>query len=91
VVDAAFENVQVINNQGKLLMFFGKPGDKPANINLPADVAINYDSVKLFQPYADPKFKLEYVILVTSQYGVNKINIFGFGHMEGMEYPETGN
>lgn len=89
VVDAAFENIQLINNKGKLLMFFGQPGDKPADINLPADISIDYDNVKHFQSYADPKFKLEYVILVTSQYGANKINVFGFGRMQGMDYSET--
>ena len=89
VVDAAFENIQVINNKGKLLMFFGQPGGNPADINLPADVSIDYDNLKYFQSYVHPKFKLEYVILVTSQYGANRINIFGFGHMEGMDYSET--
>ena len=91
VVDAAFENIQLINNKGKLLMFFGQPGARPADINLPADIFIDYDNVKFFQSYAHPKFKLEYVILVSSQYGVNKINIFGFGRMEGMDYSETEN
>ena len=86
VVDAAFENVQLMDKKGKLLLYFGQAGDKPADINLPADISIDYDSVKLFQPYAHPKFKLEYVLLVTSQYGVNKINVFGFGRMQGMEY-----
>ena len=86
VVDAAFENIQVIDNSGKLLLFFGKPGDDPADINLPADVSIDYDSIKFFQAFAHPKFKLEYVLLVSSQFGVNKINIFGFGRMEGMDY-----
>lgn len=86
IVDAAFENVQVIDNLGKLLLFFGKAGDSPSDINLPAGIHIDYDNVKLFQTYAQPNFKLEYVILVSSQYGVNKINIFGYGHMEGMDY-----
>ena len=89
IVDAAFENVQVIDNQGKLLLFFGKAGDSPSDINLPAGIHIDYDNVKLFQAYAQPGFKLEYVILVSSQYGVNKINIFGYGHMEGMDYSKT--
>lgn len=86
VVDAAFENVQLINNKGKLLMYFGQPGDNPPDINLPADISVNYDSVQFFQRYTHPKFNLEYVILVSSQYGVNKINIFGFGRMQGMDY-----
>lgn len=88
VADAAFENIQIIDNKGKLLLYFGQAGDKPADINLPADVSINYDSVKHFQAYAHPKFKLDYVILVSSQYGANKINVFGYGYMEGMDYPE---
>lgn len=89
VVDAAFENVQVINTDGKLLLFFGKAGDAPPDINLPAGIYIDYDNVNFFQAYAEPGFKLEYVILVSSQYGVNKINIFGYGHMEGMDYSIT--
>ena len=89
VVDAAFENIQVIDNTGKLLLFFGKPGDDPADINLPADISIDYESVSFFQAYAEPKFKLEYVLLVSSQFGVNKINVFGFGRMEGMEYSNS--
>jgi len=90
VVDAAFENIQLINDKGKLLLFFGQPGDKPSDINLPAGISIDYSNVKFFQRYADQKFKLDYVLLVTSQYGVNKINIYGFGYMEGMDYSVTG-
>lgn len=89
VVDAAFENIQIVDKKGKLLLFFGQAGDKPADINLPADISINYDSVEFFQAYAHPKFKLEYVLLVSSQFGVNKINIFGYGRMEGMDYSKT--
>lgn len=88
VVDAAFENVQLFNKAGKLLMFFGGPGDSPENINLPTDIYIDYDDVKYFQPYAAPGFKLEYVIIIASQFGVNKLNVFGFGKMSGMDYPE---
>lgn len=89
VVDAAFENVQVFDPEGKLLMFFGEPGDRPENINLPAAVTIDYDNVELFQKYADPNFKLEYLIFVTSQFGVNKVSVFGFGKMQGMNYSVT--
>lgn len=88
VVDAAFENVQIINKDKKLLLFFGGPGGNPENINLPTDVEIDYANAHLFQRYAHPDFKLEYVILVSSQYGNNKVNVFGYGRMKGMEYPE---
>lgn len=91
IVDAAFENVQMLNNDGKLLLFFGQAGNNPGDMNLPADIFIDYNNVEYFQPYAHPDFKLEYIMLVSSQFGVNKINVFGFGRMKGMDYPVTKN
>jgi DNA-binding beta-propeller fold protein YncE len=85
-VDAAFENIQVFNQEGRVLLFFGQPGSNPEDINLPTTVVIDYENAALFQQYADPKFKLEYVILVASQFGRSKVNVFGFGRMEGMDY-----
>jgi len=88
VVDAAFENVQIINPNGKLLMAFGSPGTNPGNINLPVDIEIDYKNINLFQRYAHPDFKLEYIILVSSQFGINKINVYGFGKMKDIDYPD---
>jgi len=85
-VDAAFQNIQVLSPEGKLLLFFGNAGNDPENINLPTQVAIDYDNVQYFQSYAAPGFKIEYVILVASQYGASKVNAYGFGRMEGMDY-----
>lgn len=89
VVDAAFENVQVFDRDGKLLMFFGQPGGQPENLNLPTAIALDYEDAPLFQRYADPKFKIEYVILVASQFGSSKVNAYGFGKMEGADYAAT--
>lgn len=86
VVDAAFENVQIFNEDGRLLLFFGQSGYSRENINLPTTVAIDYDNLEYFQKYAAPSFQLEYVILVASQFGDSKVNVFGFGKMEGMDY-----
>ena len=88
VVDAAFGNVQLFDRNGRLLLFFGEAGERRESINLPTAIHIDYDNVRYFQKYADPKFKLEYVILVASQFGRNKVAVFGFGRMDGMEYPE---
>jgi len=87
VVDAAFENVQIMNADGKLLMFYGEPGSNKANINLPTDVFIDYDNVEYFRRYAKPGFELEYIVLVSSQFGDSKVNVFGFGQMKDMDYP----
>ena len=37
--------------------------------------------------YADPRFSIEYLILVVSQFGPNKVDVFGFGKMSGIDYP----
>ncbi|MDP1901515.1 MAG: 6-bladed beta-propeller [Rubrivivax sp.] len=87
VSDAAFQNVQVFDDRGRVLMVFGQPANGAAGLNLPAGVAIDYDNVALFQPRAAPGFKLEYVILVVSQFGPDQVDVFGFGRMEGASYP----
>ena len=87
VADAAFENVQIFRKDGQLLLAFGGSGTLPGNLYLPAGVSIDYDNVKYFQKYADPKFKIEYLIIVTSQFGDRLINIYGFGTEEGRAYP----
>jgi len=78
-VDAAFENVQVFNKQAKLLFFFGGP-QTPASLVLPAGIAIDYSLKDYFTPLVDPGFEIEYLVLVTSQYGDRKLSVFGFGH-----------
>ena len=87
VGDSAFENVQVFDNAGRLLLFFGQPGGAGEGLNLPAGVTIDYANVDVFRKYADPRFKVEYLILVASQFGPNKVDVFGFGRMSGIEYP----
>lgn len=81
VVDAAFANVQILDSDGTPLLFFGGPGGGLGNINLPTVVKIDYDNVDFFRKYADPEFELEYLVLVASQFGLNKIVVFGFGAM----------
>ncbi len=87
VGDAAFQNIQVFDNGGRVLLYFGQPGDRTEGLNLPAAVRIDYSNVDLFRRYADPRFSLEYLILVASQFGPNKVDVFGFGKMRGIDYP----
>ncbi len=79
VVDAAFENVQIFDKEGKPLLFFAQPGTPAASI-LPAGIAIDYSLKNYFLPLVDSSFEIEYLVLVTNQYGDKKLNIFGFGH-----------
>lgn len=79
VVDAAAQLVQIFDAEGKLLLFFGEPDGSPVGLNLPAKVAIDYDHVDLFREYAAPDFQVEYLVIVTNQYGDRKVSVFGFG------------
>ncbi len=83
VVDAAFQNVQLFNAEGKLLMFYASPGAGKGQLYLPTDLFIDYDNVDYFQSFAAPDFKLEYIILISNQFGPNKINVYGFGKIIG--------
>lgn len=78
VVDAAFENIQVFSPRGELLMFFPEQQDA-ARLTLPAGIFIDYHNISYFSKYADESFRIEYLILVASQYGDRKISVFGFG------------
>ena len=78
VVDAGFENVQIFDNKGNLLMFFGGSYEKPGDMWLPAKVIIDYKNLHYFEKYVYKGFKLKYLIFVTNQYGPDKINVYGF-------------
>lgn len=77
VVDAGFENVQVFNNEGKLLMFFGGSYKGPGDMWLPTKVIIDYNNLKYFSKHVDPAYELKYLIFVANQFGPDKINVYG--------------
>jgi sugar lactone lactonase YvrE len=79
VADAATQVVQIFAPDGKLLMFFGQPETSAqGGLHLPAAVKLDYDNVSLFQDKVAPGYECEYLILVTSQVGGNKVNVYGF-------------
>lgn len=87
VSDAAFQNVQVFDAAGRVLMSFGQATDDAEGLSLPAGVSIDYDNVELFRRRAAPGFDVEYLVLVVSQFGPNKVDVFGFGRKRGASYP----
>ncbi len=78
VVDGGFDNVQVFGADGRLRMFFGGPGEQPGAMVLPVKVVIDYEHLDYFRQYVAPGYDLEYLILVTNQFGPWKINVYGF-------------
>jgi DNA-binding beta-propeller fold protein YncE len=79
VVDSQFNNVQIFAHDGGALMAFGALSGGPDSINLPTVVKVDYDNVSYFQKYADPNFEIKYLVLVASQFGKNKVVVFGYG------------
>ncbi len=81
VVDAAFENVQIFSPEAELALYFGGPGgpDVPGSLWLPADISLDKSLVPHFSTIHHPDFMLEYLILVTSQFGPSHLTIYGFG------------
>jgi DNA-binding beta-propeller fold protein YncE len=86
VVDASHQNVQLFNDKDQLLMFFGNPGLPLGSLNLPAGIAVTDQDLDYYQQFAAPGFELEQVILVVNQVGRYKINIYGLGKMQGIDY-----
>jgi hypothetical protein len=79
VVDAATAVVQMFDKQGQLLMYFGEPQSSgPGALYLPAGLAVDYENVGLFQKYAAPGYKIDFLIFVTNQAGPQKVSVFGF-------------
>lgn len=79
VVDASTQVVQMFDAQGRLLMYFGQPGDsETGELLLPAAVKVDYENLRYFQAYVAPGFRLQYLILVTSQFGPARVNVYGF-------------
>ncbi|MBN1956890.1 MAG: hypothetical protein JXQ81_10850 [Desulfuromonadales bacterium] len=86
VVDAAHQNVQLFNEEDRLLMFFGDPGLPVGSLNVPAGIAVTDEDLDFYQQFAAPGFDLEQVILVVNQVGRYKVNIYGLGKMQGIDY-----
>jgi DNA-binding beta-propeller fold protein YncE len=81
VIDSKSHVVQMFNKEGKTLMGFGGLGQEDGKLFLPAQVTLDYDHVEDFRKYIDPNFDAEYLVLVTNQYGPNKVSIFAFGRL----------
>lgn len=80
VVDAGPATVvKVFRRDGRLLLYFGFLGSDPGQMYLPAGIHIDYDHVDLFKDYAVKGAKLEFLVLVTNQFGPHKVSVYGFG------------
>jgi len=79
VVESKYDKVQVFDRDFRLLLFMLDPGNEKHNINLSAGIAVVYDNLEYFREYLSPNFKAEYLLLVTSNFGLNKVNVYASG------------
>lgn len=80
VVDAATQVGKIYDKDGRFLLYFGLAGaGKRGGMNLPAGITLDYDNVALFQEYAVEGAQIEFLVIVTNQYGLNKVAVYGFG------------
>jgi hypothetical protein len=80
VVDSGSEVAKIYNQQAQLLLFFGLPGNEPGMMNLPTKIVLDYDNIEYFRKYAVKGASIEFLVLVTNQYGPNKVSVYGFGN-----------
>ena len=88
VVDAAFQNVQVFDQVGRPLTFFGSAGDHPGAMYLPAGITVTDADLDIFSRYVHPAFEAQRLVLVTNQFGDNKISVYAFGHLKPGKTPQ---
>jgi DNA-binding beta-propeller fold protein YncE len=73
------EVAKIYDQQGRLLLFFGRPGSEPGNMNLPTKIILDYEHVDLFRQYAVKGADIKFLVLVSNQAGLSKVNVYGFG------------
>lgn len=80
VADAAIATVQLFNAEGELLLFFGGPYRGLGGLWLPAGLTVVEDpaEVERFRSYVLPGYELQYLILVASQFGPDKVAVYGY-------------
>jgi DNA-binding beta-propeller fold protein YncE len=78
VVDAAFGNVQIFNKEGQLLMFFGGQNNNSGDMIMPRAIHITDEHNSFFESYLDPSYNLKYIIYISNQMSINKVNVYGF-------------
>jgi len=92
VVDSAPEVTKIYDDQARLLLYFGLPGNEPGNMNMPVKVYLDYDNIEYFRKYIVPGANIEFLVLVSNQYGLNKVNVYGFGDFQGYNpYADSSN
>ena len=82
VVDAAFQNVQLFDQVGHVYTYFGSAGSHPGSMYLPAGICVHDGDLDLFAQYIHPAFEAQRLVVVTNQFGDNKVSVYALGHLK---------
>jgi DNA-binding beta-propeller fold protein YncE len=82
VVDAAFNNVQVFDPEGRVVGYYGAPGNHPGAMDLPAGLDLIESDLDVFAQYLHPAFDAERLIVVSNQFGPQKVSVYAMGHLK---------
>jgi hypothetical protein len=85
VADAQWDKIQIFTPEGQLLLFFGESSPLPHGMVTPTGVAIDATSIEALRKYVNKDFEPEYLVLVTNQFGANRLIIHAFGHAKPAE------
>ena len=77
----AKDNFGPEGEKGQVLTFFGTPGTHPGAMYLPAGVCVHEGDLELFKDKIHPAFQAERLVLVTNQFGPNKVTVYAMGHL----------
>jgi DNA-binding beta-propeller fold protein YncE len=90
VVDAAFANVQMFDHEDQLLTFFGSAGSHPGSMKLPVGICINENrnDLEYFADMIHPAFNAERLVLVSNQFGTNKVSVYAMGQLHEGKTPQ---
>jgi DNA-binding beta-propeller fold protein YncE len=84
VADFQFHHVQVFDDEGTVLTYFGGGGPgRPGYLGGPIGVAIDAVNLDYFRDYVHPDFDLKFLIYVTNQIGAQKLSVYGFVEPKG--------
>ena len=74
--------MQIFDPAGHVLTFFGSAGNFPGAMNLPAGLALHEGDLDLFADRIHPAFQAERLVVVTNQFGPNKVSVYALGHLK---------
>jgi DNA-binding beta-propeller fold protein YncE len=84
VADTQWDKIQIFSPEGQLLLFFGESTHLPHGMITPTGVAIDATSLQAFAGHVAPDFVAEYLLVVTNQFGANKVVVHAFGHARSL-------